>query len=551
MKFGPLPLSQAEGSILAHTTRVPGRVIKKGRLLDADDLAEMQEAGLKSLIVARLEEDDLGEDEAALAIAQALAGSNIRVSPPFTGRCNLFAEAHGVLDLDRRRLDGLNAIHEAITLATAPLYEVVSPGQMISTVKIIPFAVGREWVEAASKDAQKGGALVNVAAFGGRRVGLILARLPGMKESILDKTLATVAGRIEQFGSQLVSEIRCSHEQGEMAGAITQLSEASCDLILLFGASATVDRQDVAPAAVVQAGGRIDHFGMPVDPGNLLFLGEVEAKAGAVSVVGMPGCARSPKLNGFDWVLWRLLAGLPVRRENITGMGGGGLLKEITERGLPRLGQEVAEKESAAPNKIAGLLLAAGSSRRMGAANKLISEVEGQPMIRRVAGRILEAGISPLIVVTGHDGEKIEDALSGLPVQYHHNSDHDQGLSASLRTGLDGLPQGLDGVVVCLGDMPEVTSRQIENLVQAFDPLEGRSICVPVFGRKRGNPVLWSNRFFAEMASLSGDLGARQLLEEHGEEVCEVTVEDDGVLFDVDTPERLAELTQRHEKTEL
>ncbi len=543
MKFGPLSVWQAEGAILAHTTRLPGRVLKKGQVLNLDDLADLRAAGVESLIAARLEAGDLGEDQAAALIGEALAGGNVRVSPAFTGRCNLFAKAHGVLEIDRRRLDDLNGIDEAVTLATAPPHDVVSEGQMIATVKIIPFGVAGETVERARARAIEGGALVKVAAFRNMSVGLILARLPGMKESILDKTLSTVARRIEAFGSRLAHEIRCAHEQGEMARAIAELGRAGCDLVLLFGASATVDRNDVAPAAVVEAGGRIDHFGMPVDPGNLLFLGQV----GGVPLIGMPGCARSPKLNGFDWILWRLLAGLTVGPADITQLGGGGLLAEVAERGQPRLGQ-VTRKN---PPKIAALLLAAGSSRRMGTANKLMHEVDGQPMIARTAEQIKAAGVSPLIVVTGHDADKISHALSHLAVKFHHNPDHGQGLSASLRAGLEALPAEVDGVVVCLGDMPQVTTEHIDSLLQAFDPLEGRAICVPVFGRKRGNPILWSRSFFAEIAGLSGDLGARHLLEEHADQICEVTVGDDGVLFDVDTPERLEELAQRLESVDL
>src|SRR5207247_3550875 len=159
------------------------------------------------------------------------------------------------------------------------------------------------------------------------------------------------------------------------------------DIVFVHGASAIVDRRDVIPEAVVAAGGRVDHFGMPVDPGNLLLLGHV----GDTPVLGLPGCARSPQVNGFDWVLERLVSGLPVGPREIMRMGSGGLLAEIPSRPLPRAAASPAPNakppERAPPPgpRIAALLLAAGQSRRMGGPNKLLADIDGRPMVARVA----------------------------------------------------------------------------------------------------------------------------------------------------------------------
>jgi molybdenum cofactor cytidylyltransferase len=285
----------------------------------------------------------------------------------------------------------------------------------------------------------------------------------------------------------------------------------------------------VIPAAVEAIGGRIEHFGMPVDPGNLLLLADARGRP----VLGAPGCARSPKENGFDWVLMRLLAGLEVPREAITGLGVGGLLMEIVTRPQPR-DEPIAESR-----KIATVLLAAGRSTRMGGPNKLVAEIGGKPLVRIAAEQALASRAKPVIVVTGHQRDRVEAALAGLPVRFVHNPDFAQGLGTSLRTGIAAVPPEADGAIVCLGDMPQVDAALIDRLVVAFDPGKGALVVMPTIDGKRGNPVLWSRRFFPELMAIEGDVGARNLISRYSEAVAEVPVSGNAALVDVDTPEAL------------
>jgi molybdenum cofactor cytidylyltransferase len=321
------------------------------------------------------------------------------------------------------------------------------------------------------------------------------------------------------------------------------------DLLLIAGASAIVDRRDVLPAAIEASGGRLLHFGMPVDPGNLLLLAETEVAGRTIPVLGLPGCARSPKLNGFDWVLQRLIARLPVTRDDIMGMGVGGLLTEIASRPQPR-DKAVGDSEAAvggavrqaqhAPN-IAAIVLAAGQSRRMGPENKLLAELDGVAMVRRVADTVAASDASEVVVVTGHEADAVATALSDLSVTLSHNPDYAEGLSTSLRAGLGGVSAAADGALIQLGDMPKVKPETLNRLIAAFNPVEGRAICVPTFNGRRGNPILWGRRFFADLSNVSGDAGGRQILSDFAELVCEVPTDDPGILTDVDTPDALAE----------
>ncbi|MBL8587981.1 MAG: molybdopterin-binding protein [Methylobacteriaceae bacterium] len=337
MKFESLAPRAAVGAIVAHTARIGGVSLKKGALVTPEAAEALAAAGLESLVVARLEADDVGEDEAAAALAAAVAGEGIRIERAFTGRANLFAARAGVLRADVARVDALNAVDEAITLATLPAMKPVVEGEMIATVKIIPFAAPRALVERAI--AAGAGALA-VAGYRPMRVIAISTLAPGLKPSVIDKTMRVLVERLAPTGAKLVGERRVAHAPQALAQAIAAAREEA-DLIIVFGASAITDRRDVIPAALEAAGGEVAHFGMPVDPGNLLMIGAIGGKP----VIGAPGCARSPRENGFDWVLHRLIAGVPVGAADIRGMGVGGLLMEIVSRPQPREGGDSHEDD--------------------------------------------------------------------------------------------------------------------------------------------------------------------------------------------------------------
>jgi molybdenum cofactor cytidylyltransferase len=323
------------------------------------------------------------------------------------------------------------------------------------------------------------------------------------------------------------------HEQGALAKALDEVLNAGAELAVVFGASAIADRRDVIPAAIEAVGGRIEHFGMPVDPGNLMLIGTVRDQP----VLGAPGCARSPKENGFDWVLMRLLAGLPVSRADITGMGVGGLLMEIVTRPQPR-----EEPELVKGGRVAAVILAAGRSTRMGGPNKLLADIGGRPLVRIAAEEALASRARPVIVVTGHQRDKVEVALAGLDVKRVHNPDFADGLSTSVKAALAAVPEEVDGAVVLLGDMPQVRAALIDRLIGAFDPERGALVVVPTIEGKRGNPVVWSRRFFPELMGLEGDVGARHLIGRYTEAVTEVPLTDQAALIDVDTPEALSKV---------
>ncbi|MBT3558367.1 MAG: NTP transferase domain-containing protein [Rhodospirillales bacterium] len=540
MKFAEIPIDQANGAIAAHTVRLSDRVVKKGRYLDKEALGALARDGHSHVMAAMLEPGDVDENAAAAAIGAACAGNGINRTSAFTGRCNLISKVEGLLVVDVDALTQLNLVDEAITIASLAPFSVVRAGQLVATVKIIPFSVPQSAVDQACELIRQTPA-VRVMPFQTRTVGLILTRLSGVREVLLDKAAQALETRLNRLDSTIVMERRCDHDRDSVAIQITELQAAGCDLIIIAGATATVDRGDTVPSGIVHAGGNIDHFGMPTDPGNLLLYGHVDE----ITVIGMPGCARSLKFNGFDQVLNRTMVGLSFDRADFARLGAGGLLEETPARLAPR---EQAVREPIEPAmqqpdsaNITAIILAAGQSSRMGDLNKLLIDVDGKAMVRLAAEAAIGSKANTIVVVTGHEPQQIEQALEGLDVTFVHNPDFAEGMSTSLKCGLAQLPEQVDGALICLADMPGIEVGHLDRLIDAFDPELERAICVSNYDGRRGNPVLWGRFCFSEMMALTGDMGARKLLRRFGDMVCEVEMPDEAVLLDVDTPEALAQ----------
>ncbi len=324
MKFGPVPVSEAAGAVLAHSL-VAGKRIAKGTVLDASHVSALEAAGLAEVTVARLEAGDVAEDAAAARLAAAMLEGveGIRATGAGAGRVNLYAEGCGLIRVDAEVIHKVNAVDPMITIATVPDYHRVDAGGMIATIKIISYAVSEDALVAACSVAAEGvGLLVPMYQSATLVETMIGTPLP-------DKGWRAMAGRVERMGMTMTERALVGHEVAALAEAI---AAAPGEVVFILTASATSDVMDVAPEALRAAGGVVERFGMPVDPGNLLFLG----KLGEKPVIGLPGCARSPALNGADWVLERVICGLEVSHADIAGMGVGGLLKEIPIRPMPR-----------------------------------------------------------------------------------------------------------------------------------------------------------------------------------------------------------------------
>ena len=529
MKFGEVKSARAAGGILAHAIVVNGAKWKKGKRLAAADCKALLAAGVGQVVVAMPQPGDLLEDEAAAQVAAAFVGKNVRHGAPFTGRVNLFAQCDGLLRFNAAAANALNKISPRITAATLPPFARVCKGDLLATIKIIPFAVAG----ALCRRAAARRVAFEVLPFVRRRLALAQTLAPGAKaEALADKTRKVTSARLAGYGAQIVSEARTPHNAKALAAAIKKtMAQSAPQVLLVAGAQAVSDEKDIVPAAVVAAGGRVLRVGMPVDPGNLLLLAQI----GQTPVVGLPGCAKSPKANGLDWALNRLLAGLPLASAHIAEWGVGGLLAEAPERPQPR-----QAPAATAAGAFGAVLLAAGNARRMRGENKLLKQWQGKPLVAHaasaVAAALAQKTICHAVAVTGRDGKAVAAALPPQLARAH-NPRYARGMAGSIQRGIAALPPQCEAALVVLADMPRVSAGDIAAVVAAARANPAAAIVVAQHQGKRGNPVLLRRRLFAALAQLEGDSGARALFDGANTTTAECGA---GVLFDVDTPQAFA-----------
>ena len=496
MKFGPVTLSRALGKILAHSVAVDGKRLRKGRTLSETDLEVLKSSGVRSVTVASLEEGDIGEDQAARRVGEALISKSrdLSISAPFTGRVNVYSAVAGVCETDVGAVVALNQIDPAITLATLPNLSRVVPRMLVGTIKIITYGVPEANVIAAA-DAAAG--ILSVRKVIYADAGLVITRVAGQPMRLAKKGLAAVEQRLGVLGIRLSESQIVNHDPGSVGDA---LKSCSGSLLLILTGSATSDPEDVGPEGLRLAGGRLHRFGIPVDPGNLLFFGEL----GERPVIGLPGCARSPALNGADWVLERTSCGIPIRDFDFAAMGAGGLLKEIPVRPQPR-GTVV---DAVLHPKVEAVVV--------------VDEPDG---LDEILANLTKSKVDRCIVVSTEDfGSRLADkAGPRLKVISAHSGSVARG--DALRLGVSSVSDAADAVILIRSDGRIPAAQQLDRMIAAYSPPDGREICrLATAEGHLGPPILFGRRFFESLAGVSGNRGAADLVVEASDYVVEIAV---------------------------
>jgi molybdenum cofactor cytidylyltransferase len=335
MKFGPIPVGQAVGKILAHNiARADGhKAFRKGKVLTVEDVRTLRKAGCETIYVAELEAGDIDENSAARQIGEAAAlfpgtRGGLQINGHSQGRVNLTALTAGVLRVDAARLDRINEC-EGVTFATLRSLSIVEVGQSVATVKIIPYALPAAVLERAMRIADEvSKPLVAVRGFQRKQVAVIYSGSVAARERLVKSFDPPLRKRIESFDARVVAEayvhLAGKSDEAALAEVLHQQVSQGMELIVLAGETSTMDHNDIIPRAVICAGGEVACVGAPIEPGNLVTLAYLDD----TPVLGVPGCIRSPKPTLVNHILAALLAGEHLVRADITRLGYGGLLED-------------------------------------------------------------------------------------------------------------------------------------------------------------------------------------------------------------------------------
>ena len=531
MKIEYLDPNKSKGSILAQTYNLSGRTLSKGTHVSEEILELLNRENVKNILCAVPHEGDIHEDYAAEAISKALDENQLYAEEASTGRVNFRTPALSIVRYNRELIKKINLVDESIAFSIVEHNQLLAKNDLIATLKIIPFFVSKIYVEQVVSLIAKN-EIFKVHRLEEKKVELIQTYYDWQKRSIFKATSNVTSSRLDALGCPLQKETLIPHDHKSLCSEIKSSVDSGAQVLLISGASAITDRSDHIPKAILSVGGEIIQYGLAVDPGNLLLIGKI----GNTTIIGMPGCARSPKLNGFDWVLQLLMANIPINKEELADMGAGGLLMEIASRPLPRALAKSAKKRE---KKIMGIILAAGNSSRMGKDNKLLRNIGGASLVRNTAVEMLKSNLDSCSIVLGYQSDKVAAVIKDLNINLILNPFWEEGQASSLKAALNTLDSSYSDLLVMLGDLPGVKSKHINKIIEEHLLANNRKskITIPSFNGKKGNPVIWGKSFFPDLSNLEGDVGGRTLFDQHPAAINLLVMEDEAVITDTDTPE--------------
>jgi molybdenum cofactor cytidylyltransferase len=318
MIFGSRETAKSKGAILAEDVTMPeGKRLEKGTVLGPYDIARLTMANINDITVAVLEEHDVDAPTAALKIAQAMVphldDALVRIVASPGGSVSLIADAAGVVGIDTAALVQMNLVEGAISIVTVPQLHRVAKGDEIARVKILTYGVKRSSMGRVITRAHD---VIYVRGTIARTASLVQTVAQGAPDS---KGEAQIRMRLNRLGVQLLQSSLVPHSEQALAEAIT---EVEGDVLLIMTATPTQDIDDLAPRAILAAGGVITRLGLPVAQGAHFFAGGL----GSVPILGLPTCMRDPEPCGADLILERLICGVPITDEDIARLSVGGLV---------------------------------------------------------------------------------------------------------------------------------------------------------------------------------------------------------------------------------
>ncbi|MBO4644586.1 MAG: NTP transferase domain-containing protein [Alphaproteobacteria bacterium] len=541
MKFGEFPVYDALGIELVHDVKCREKTLKKGLVLTSSDISLLKYSGVKTVTGVQFSSQDIQPETAADILLKTLVGDYLRYTvPDKNGYSEIFADTDGTLVFDQNRLNRFNAHNETISLMTIPPYTSIYKGQFVANLRLFGPAVTAETLNEAVTKISGTGSLLKAAPYAFCKIGFIRTLMNNSSIPPLDED--KLMARFAAFGFNVVYSDLCEHSAAAVEKAVRDSIDAQAEIVLIESQVPPLHRDDIVPTGFKEAAGDIDRLGWPVDTGLSLVIGHKKD----VRLLGY--CADDINHPDLDRLL-RLLAtkSLPAIEDlpllALNGISLGRMAKRITPEQMKNSVQVEALSGS---KKIAIVILAAGSSRRMIGTNKLLESVNGLPIIDHTVRSALSSQADYVAVVTGHEAKFIERRLEQYDVKIVRNPDYVSGVLGSIRLGLAVLPADIAGAVVLPADMPAFTEEYIDKLIDAFDfTAKRRPVVLPTFNSVRHNPVLWPRDLFNVVKIVPEDSQWVPTLIEHSDYIKEIPLKDDLPLTDINTRGDLAKYLER------
>ena len=330
MFFGKVKTELSLGGILSSSIEIykdKNKIkISKGTIINKNLLDLLLLNNVEHIKCAKLDDDEIDENLSVHEISKKIIASkksNIIIQDPKNGRCNLVSSVDGVIVFQPNQLFSINSVTNDIGIASLKAFSKVKKNQIVASIKAIPFGIKKNNLQNIINVCQE---CFKILPFQKKNIHLIQTTNQNTRAKVLEKTLEVTKDRLSSCGNKKIVEKKCSHEIKSICEQLKKSVNEDADIILIFGTSAISDINDTIPQSIIEINGTILRLGMPVEPGNLILLAEIEISKKHISIIGMPGCARSKKENGVDWILWRKLCDLKISSDDINHMGNGGLL---------------------------------------------------------------------------------------------------------------------------------------------------------------------------------------------------------------------------------
>ena len=330
MFFGKVKTELSLGGILSSSIEIYKNKkkikISKGTVINKNLLDLLLLNKVEHIKCAKLNDDEIDENSSVHEISKKIIASkksNIIIQDPKNGRCNLVSSVDGIITFQQNQLFSINSVTSDIGIASLKAFSKVEKNQIVASIKAIPFGIKKNNLQNIINICQE---CFKILPFQKKNIHLIQTTNQNTRTKILEKTLEVTKDRLSSCGIKKIVEKNCSHEIKSICAQLKKSVNENADIILIFGTSAISDINDIIPQSIIEINGTILRLGMPVEPGNLILLADIKISKKHISIIGMPGCARSKKENGVDWILWRKLCDLKISSDDINHMGNGGLL---------------------------------------------------------------------------------------------------------------------------------------------------------------------------------------------------------------------------------